>query len=134
MIIGNVLDDLGARLNTIKGLHVHDFESDDINVPTAMISLPNNIDMLRTYARGMDSLALEVFVLVSSTEDRVRRNKITPYGDGSGQFSIKQLLENGEYSSFDTLAVSKARFNVIRIAGINYLAIIFDISITGSGT
>lgn len=134
MILGNVIDDLGARLNTIKGLHVHDFESDDINVPTAMISLPTHINMMRTFARGMDSIDLEIYVLVSSTEDRVRRNKITPYGDGSGQYSIKQLLENGEYSSFDTLAVSKARFNVIRIAGINYLAAIFDIAITGSGT
>ena len=116
MILGNVLDDIGARLNLIKGLHVHNFESDDINVPAAMLGLPNNIDYSRTYARGMDALDLEAYILVSSTEDRVRRNLITPYGDGAGQYSIKDMLENGEYSAFDTILVSNGRFTTIRIS------------------
>jgi hypothetical protein len=133
MIIGDVMDDVGSRLETIPGLRVLPYEADDVNVPAAMISLPTNLDYSRAYARGMDSITLNIIILVSSVNDRIRRNEITPYGDGSGTKSIKQVLESGKYGSFDTIFVPRGNFDVINISELKYLGIRFVVTVTGQG-
>lgn len=133
MIIGDVMDELGTQLKTIDNLRVLPYEADSLNPPCATISLPSEIDYLGAYKRGMDKLILEVTVWVSRVDDRISRNQITPYADGSGARSIKTVLEAGTYTAFDTIAVSKGGFGIINLEGINYLGGIWTINIAGQG-
>lgn len=132
MIVGKVMDDIGKRLDTIPGLRVLPYEADDVNPPCALVSLPGEI-AYQTYQRGMDKLAIEVTILVSTVSDRVRRDQIAPYGDGAGPKSIKQVLETGQYTAFDIIAVAKGSFDVVNVAGQKYLAALFACIVQGSG-
>src|SRR5688500_13433478 len=120
MIIGDVMDEVGAQLDTINGLDVLPYEADSINPPCATISLPPSINYLGTYRRGMDKLVLEISIFVSMVDDRIRRDEIAPFADGSGSKSVKEVLESGTYTAFDTLAVRSGSFMVINIEDIDY--------------
>jgi hypothetical protein len=81
----------------------------------------------------MNRIELSVLILVCAVDDRVRRDEIVSYGDGSGSKSIKQVLETGNYTAFDTLAVTKSKFQVVSIARIKYVGAEFQIKISGRG-
>lgn len=133
MIIGDVMDEVGTQLNTITGIDVLPYDADSVNPPCAIVSLPPSINYLSTYKRGMDKLVLEVSILVSMADDRIRREEITPFADGSGPQSVKEVLESGTYTAFDTLAVRSGGFMVISIEGIEYLGAVFQVDISGQG-
>jgi hypothetical protein len=134
VIISDVMDELGNQLDTIDGLRVHNYEADDINVPAGLISLPRSIDFSTTYNRGMDKLVLNAVILVSVVGDKIRRDEIAPYADGAGPKSVKQILESTQYSSFDTIFVAKAVFDIFRFVDVDYLGLRFDINIAGEGS
>lgn len=134
MIITRVMDEIGNRLKSIPRLNVLSYEADDITVPAAMVSLPTLGTFDETYGRGMDSMTLYVTILVSSADDRIRRDQIAPYADGSGPTSIKQVLQSGSYTAFHTLRVASFSFNVVKISEIRYLAAVFTNEITGQGS
>lgn len=133
MIIADVMDEIGAQLETIPNLNVLPYEADDLSVPCALVSLPQNIEYLQAYARGMVKARIQITVAVSLVDDRVRRDQITPYGDSDGPRSIKHVLESGTYSAFDTIAVVLGRFTVVAIARVRYLVGLFDVDIAGQG-
>lgn len=134
MIIGDVMDQIGQQLDTIDGLRVKDYDPDEIQVPCGIVSLPTgDIDYLRQYVRGADSLQINVIILVAADGDRKRRDLITSYADGSGPKSIKQVLERGSYTAFETIAVQKARFAFLTYNRIKYLGIMFTCMIMGKG-
>lgn len=134
MIIGDVMDQVGAQLDSITGLRVSDYDADEIQVPAGIVSLPTgDIDYSRTYIRGMDSLNLIIIILVAADGDRVRRDQITPYADGAGPKSIVYVLEKGSYTAFDTISVDKGRFAFLTYNRIKYLGILFTAAITGNG-
>lgn len=133
MILGNVMDELADQLDTISVLRVKGYDADEIQVPAAIISLPTLIDYQRAYERGMDSLILTVIVLVAADSDRKRRDLITPYADGSGPKSIKEVLERGQYTSCDTVTVQTASFRFYTYNAIKFLGIGFTVAVTGKG-
>lgn len=133
MIITEVMDEIGEQLNTIDRLRVLPYEADDIDVPAAIVSLPASIDYLVTYARGMHQMTMLVTILVSLVDDRIRRSDIAPYADGTGDRSIKWVLENHKYTACNTLVVRSAVFSVISIAKNEYLGVVFTLDIAGPG-
>lgn len=133
MITENVMDELGVKLDTISNLNVLAYESDKITPPCALISLPTAINYDRTYIRGMDQLDIIVTVLVSTVGARVRRSLIAPYADGSGDRSIKQILEKGPYRTFDDITVRTGGFDIININKVNYLGFMANCRIVGQG-
>lgn len=133
MIIRDVMDQIGAQLDTIDGLRVWEYDADDIEPPAGIIRLTGDIDYLGAYNRGMVKIELSVLILVCAVDDRVRRDEIVAYADSSGSMSIKQVLETGSYTAFDTLAVAKSKFQVVSIARIKYVGAEFQIKISGRG-
>lgn len=133
MIVGDVMDDIGTRLDSIANLNVLPYEADDINVPAGLVSLPQDINYLGTYQRGMDTMVIIVTILVSLVDDRCRRDEVAPYADGSGTRSVKQVLETGEYTAFDVITVEMGTFDVININEVEYLAAQFRCKIAGQG-
>ena len=133
MIIGDVMDEVAAQLDTITGLRVYGFPADSITPPAAVLAYPDLVTFDQTYGRGMDRLTLPVLVIVGKVTARTSRDNLVPYADGSGTKSIKAVVEAGTYTSCDTVRVVTADFDVIRVGGIDYAAAQFDLDITGSG-
>lgn len=132
MIYSAVMDELGEYLRDIPRVKVKDFESDDVDVPCALIQLPYSINYLTTMGRGTEQAVLYVTLLASLVNDRKRRNEITAYADATGTRSVREALEGRQYKAFDTLAVESSRFTVVTIAGVKYVACVFKVNITGS--
>ena len=134
MIVGDVMDQIGKRLNTMPQLNVQDYDADSVEVPAALIGLPGDLDFLGTYSNGLHSIMLEITILVSRADDRISRDEIAPYGDGrDNPQSVLSILETGEYSAFDFCQVQSGRFQVVSIEEIEYLTAIFVVKIFGSG-
>jgi hypothetical protein len=134
MILLTVMQQIGARLDTIAGLRVYDYPADSISPPAAVIAYPDEINFDETYGRGMDRLTLPVLLIEGKASDRASRNNLVPYADGAGAKSIKAVVESGTYTAFDEVRVARCEFDVVRIAGVDYAAALFDLDIGGKGS
>lgn len=132
MDLNNVVDELVTRLQTITALRVHAEPPGTVSPPAAVISWPE-VSYDGTYGRGMDALTLPLVLVVGKASDRIARKTVNAYVNGSGARSIKAVLEAGTYTSFDVIRVASARFEVDSIGGIEFLAAVFSLEITGQG-
>ncbi|GAA2355328.1 hypothetical protein Cme02nite_69380 [Catellatospora methionotrophica] len=135
MDLNAVMDELGARLNTISGLRVSDFPPPTVTPPAGIVSYPDRVEFDATYGRGVDViLDLPIVIVEGKATDRGARDRISAYAAGSGTRSVKQVIESGTYTSFDEVRVKSAEFDVITIAGIDYISVLFRLDIGGPGS
>ncbi len=132
--LGSVMQAVADRLDTITGLRGFGFPPDSVTPPAAIVSYPDEYHFDDTYRRGMDRLTLPVVVVVGRVSDRASRDQLGVYCDGVGASSVKQVLESGTYTAFDSLVVRNATFDVVSIAGVDYMAALFDLDVVGRGT
>jgi hypothetical protein len=133
MNLGNVMDAVAARLDTIAGLRCFAYPPDSITPPAAIVAYPEELAFDATYDRGADTVLLPVIVAVGKVHDRGTRDLVAAYCTGSGASSIKAVVETGTYTAFDTVRVARAEFDVVRIGDTDYLAALFDLDIIGNG-
>ena len=133
MNIDKVMTEVAHQLGTITGLRVYDFPQANPAPPAAIVCYPNQIVYDETYQRGYDMVSFNVGVLVGRVSDRAARRVVAGYAAGSGPSSIKAVLESGTYSELDTIKVASAEFDVYTQTGQDYLAMIFEVEITGRG-
>lgn len=137
MNLADVMDELAARIDTITGLRVYAYPPDTVQPPAAVVDLPESYTFDATFGRGTDTMTIPVTVLVGKVSDRVSRDAIAPYFDGSGAKSIKQVVEAGTYTAFDSDSVQVRAaadpFEVWTYAGVAYLGGAFRIDIAGQG-
>lgn len=84
MDLGEVMDEVGDRLDTLDGLRVHRYPADAVTPPAAVITYPDEYMYDDTYARGMDRMTLPVVVLVGKVSERVTRNRVADWLNRSG--------------------------------------------------
>lgn len=134
MILNDVMNEVGAQLDTITGLRVWDYPPNKITPPAAIVAYPDTLDFDATYGRGSDRLTLPVLVVVGKVSDRASRRQLATYCDGAGASSIKAVLEAGTYTAFDSIRVMRIDFDAVTIAGVDYAAALFDVDIFGQGS
>jgi hypothetical protein len=135
MNLGDVMDQVAGRLDTIDGLNVFAFPPDSLSPPAAWIAYPAAYTFDATYGRGMDRITdLGVVVVVGKVSDRSTRDLISQYADGSGSASVKAVLQSGTYNAFDGLRVTEVTFDVVTRGGTDYLAALFTLDIAGKGS
>lgn len=132
MDLEEVMQELADQLETITGLRVHGYPPATIAPPAAVVSYPD-ITFDLTYGRGGDRYELPLVVAVGKAYDRASRALAAPYAAGSGDQSIKEVIEAGEYESFDSVRVSSVAFDVIAFGDVQYLAATFTLDIAGQG-
>lgn len=135
MNLGDVMDDLRAALATIDGLRVPAWGEQNITPPAGIVLPPNRIEYGVTYGAGCDRYPdVWVMVLVPDPDDWRAYAAIAPYCDGSGASSVRAAIEGYAYTSCDRQAVrvAEAEFDVVKYAGIPYLAAIFHTDLTGT--
>jgi hypothetical protein len=129
-----VMEEVAQVLRSITGLNVHSYPADRISPPAGYLSYPESIAYDGTYQRGDDSFVnLPIVLLASKVTDRTARDRVAEWSAGSGPKSIKGLLEAWSWTSCDDLTVNSCEFNVERIAGIDYLAVMFKATVVGPG-
>lgn len=136
MILSDVMDDVARRLGMIEGLRAYEFPPDKVDIPAAVVSYPDDLTYDGVYQRGGDRMTLPVVAVVGRASDRAARDLLSVYVDGDGPKSFKRVLESKDlpaYTAFDSVRVMKAEFDVVTIAGVDYVAALFDLDIIGSG-
>ena len=134
MDLGAVMDEIGDQLDTIAGLRVYRYPPDQVAPPAAIVTYPENITYDETYGRGMDRYPdLSVVVMVGKVSDRASRDAISVYADGTGDKSIKTVVEAGTHTAFDSVRVTGGEFDIVSMAGVEYLAATFNLDIAGPG-
>jgi hypothetical protein len=135
MNLGDVMDAVGDRLDTIEDLRVFAHPPPKIYPPAAWVAYPEGYVYDATYGRGMDRITnLGVVVVVGKVSDRSARDRISAYADGSGARSVKAVLESGTYTAFDTIRVVDVTFDVLTVAADDYLGALFTLDIAGQGS
>jgi len=132
MDLNDVVDELVTQLRTIDPLRVHSEPPGTVNPPAAVISWPD-VQFDGTYGRGMDTLTLPLVLVVGKTSERISRKTVNAYVNGSGPKSVKDVLEAGTYTAFDFVRVTSVNFAVDTLGGVEFLAAVFSLEITGSG-
>lgn len=134
MNVTDVMDELTTALATITGLRAYAWARDSITPPAALVMLPNSYRYDETYGRGSDRATFDVVVCVGKADDRSAFKAIGAYADGSGAGSVKAAVDGGTYTACDSVRVASVTFDVVRIAGTDYLAATFEVDVLGSGS
>lgn len=134
MNLQGVMEEVSTALETIEGLRVFPYWVDRITPPSAIVGLPDPYNYDGTFNRGMDTLTLPIYVVVGKADSKSAIRELSQYADGSGTHSVKQAVDGYEVTACDSATVQSVEFSVISIAGIDYLAGVFDVSIIGSGS
>lgn len=131
--VADVMSQLATQLDTISGLRVSDHVPKSISPPAAVVALPTSYDYDGTFARGMDRLSLSIHLLVGQVVSRTATQKLAGYMNGSGASSVKQVLEAGTYTAFDSLRVQSVTVGTITVEGVEFLGAIFVVDVVGQG-
>lgn len=134
MNLADVLDEIGEALDLIDGLRVYPYMADAIQPPAAIVAYPDSITFDQTYDRGIDRMAASVIIAAGRASARAARDVIAEFADGSGRRSVKATIEGRDYTTFDSVRVLSAEFDVITVANVDYIAATFELDVVGSGT
>lgn len=138
MDVKAVMDEIGAKLETIDELRVYPYFADKVMPPGAVVGIPDDITYDESFQRGSDVLTLPVFLMVSRANDRAGSEQLAAYLAGSGARSVKAAVDSkrltNEYTSCDTVRVQRAALGSMTSAGVDLLGVEFTVQITGSGS
>lgn len=133
MLLAGVMQLLADQAATIDGLRCFGFPADSVVPPALMVGFPESYDFDEAYERGMDKVVLPLWLVVPRTVDRTTRDLLAAYCDGSGETSIKAVLEAGTYPGL-TVNVDAVEFDFnVSIAAIGMPAAKFTVSVWGEG-
>jgi hypothetical protein len=134
VILGDVMDQVARRLDSISGLHSHAWPVLSVTSPAAVVLYPSTYTFDETYGRGMDRFPLPVAVMVGRTTERTTRDILSGFLSGSGPSSIKEVIESGTYDAFDSVRVTGAEIDVMTMGGVDYWGAVFELDIVGPGS
>ena len=132
MTVSTVRDNLKTQLSSISGLRIYDTVPDSINTPAAVVGMLD-MDFDATMNRGYDRATLDVILITGRMSERSAQNTLDTYLSGSGNSSIKTVVEANKTLSgaVQTLRVTAATSGSIQVSGIDYLAYRFRVELIG---
>lgn len=132
MDLDAVMTEIATALDTITGLRLCIVGEKPVP-PAAWVSYPENITFDLTYGRGEDSMDLQIVLIVGKVNDRSTRTALAAYCKGSGASSVKAAVDGGTYTAADVVRVTEADFDVVTLAGVDHMAAIFSVHVSGNG-
>jgi hypothetical protein len=134
MKLADVMDEAATVLGTITGLRVTAWPPGSVVPPAGIVSFPDRIDYQTTYGRGVNVIrALPFVLIVGRATERAARDTASAWTAGVGPASVVAAMEGHTWTSCDDLTVIAAHFDVVTIAGVDYLAAMFEADVIGSG-
>jgi hypothetical protein len=129
-----VMDEVASVLREITGLNVFPYPPESLTPPAGYVSYPRSIDMDGTYGRGEDQFTdLPIVLVASKVMTLAARETVAAWASGDGPKSIKAFMEAHSWTTCDDLTVTSGEFDVEKIAGVDYLAVMFKATVVGPG-
>lgn len=129
-----IMVEAAKALSKITGLRVESYPPDDLTPPAGYVSYPESIDYDQAYQRGEDTIVgLPVVLLCEQVTGRTARDLVGRWTAGDGPESIKARFEAWAWPDGHEAVITQARFDVEKLAGVEYLAVQFTATITGPG-
>jgi hypothetical protein len=91
--IGQIVEAVETRLETISGLRTAEYVPDAVNPPQAVVDFSGPIDYHQTFVHGKQRLELTVIILVSRSVDRIGSAALAAYASTTGTNSIHAAIE-----------------------------------------
>lgn len=133
MNIADVMDELGAALETIPDLRVFPYWADRVTPPAAVVTWPE-VTYDLTFQRGTDRMELPLIVMTGKVDARSARDLMAKYADGSGTYSVKVAVDSYAATGYDTATVQRVEFGVTQMAAVEYLSATFFVDVVGDGS
>lgn len=133
--LGQVMDEVASVLAQIPGLRVFAFPPPTLTPPAGYVSYPASVDYLETYQRGVAGFTeLPITLLAGKPTEISSRNTIAEWVAADGPVSVVALMDTHEWVSCDGVTISDTvEFDIEKIGGVEYLAVVFRASVTGPG-
>lgn len=133
MLLSDVMDDLGQALETISGLRVFPYWARSVHPPAAIVAWPDPLNYDATMGRGSDRCEMLVMLVVGNVDSRSSRNELAAFLDGSGDRSVKRVIESHIPFAYDSARVQRANVAVMTIAAVEFLSATFHVDVIGKG-
>jgi hypothetical protein len=134
MNLKDVMEEIADKLKLFTGHNVFSYPVDSITPPGGVIGYPESITYDETYQQGeMMFNNLPVWLVTGRTDSESARNQASEWTDPQGGNSVKKFLDTTSYSSCDDVQVGTATFDTFSVGAIEYLVVIFDVTVTGEG-
>lgn len=133
MNTGTARTEIAARLSTIDGLRGRKHPPGTVTPGDAIVQ-PQRVNFDQTYGRGSDRADMGVIVVAGRPYDEASHERLDTYAAGSGDSSVKAVLESGTYTAFDELVVTSVEWDVMKLSGVDYLAALFTLDIMAPGS
>jgi hypothetical protein len=134
MDLGQVMDEVGNALGSIAGLRVFPYSVARVSPPAAVVLWPERIDFDAAMGRGGDRITLPVIVLIGKVDERSARDRLAPLLSSSGPGSVKQVVEDYEAVSWDSVRVVSAVPDSFTSGENTYIGATFTLDIIGKGS
>lgn len=133
--LARVMQEVALACSRVTGLtRFYSYPPATLVAPAGYVSYPSRILYNTTYQRGQaDYEDLPIVLVVGKPSDRRARDLVAEWSAADGPRSIISALEEWEWQSCDDVTVGSAEFDVERIAGVDYLAVLFKASAVGPG-
>ena len=123
--LGDVMDALGTALNGYPalGYNVYDYPVASMVTPCVFLGVPDSIEYDTTYARGVDSFTIPMYVVTGTQIDQDVRDALATYADGT---VFKASVE-----AITTMCVrcTTAEFVTVGMGGVDYSAVKFTLQV-----
>lgn len=133
MDLNAVTAEVGEALQTIDGLKVLPFTANHLTPPSALFGYPEDTAYDLTYQAGTDSFTLPITIVVAALTDKGSYADLMNYASGSGPRSVRAAVRDFSFTACDVAMVVSAEFGTWQISGTDYLAVTFDVRISGKG-
>lgn len=136
MILADVVAELAVGLARIEGLEIYEYLPKQIaGAPAAILAYPDDGAFDLTYARGSDGFdPFPIVVAVGDVYGPQTMADVSGYVSGSGARSVKAAVEAIENpTAFDFAVVTAFEVTPLTFNRVEYLSVIFDCTIVGSG-
>lgn len=137
MNLSDVYVEIETRLRTIPKLNVPTIEAQSITADAVLWSLPEERNYDQTYGNGgLEQVPIELTLCIGKTSMRGATQRALEYSDPSGPRSVRQAINSTPatpYTSCDDVQVTQSKFAPVEVGGVEYLAVLFTVMISGSG-
>ena len=135
--LADIMEALGARLDTVAGLRGFGYSPDNPQTPCAFPLVPSIPSYRETMRHGTYVLQFRIALLTAAQLDKVGQHKLARYANPTGTSSVRAALEDGDKTLgglVDDLVVDGFDSNGLEEVGIgSYYGGTFTVRIIASG-
>jgi len=133
--LARVMQEVALACSAITGItRFYAYPPGTLTAPAGYVSYPERILYNQTYQRGQAEYeGLPIVLVVGRPTERRARDMVADWSAADGPRSVVSRLEEWDWQSCDDLTVQDAVFDVERIAGVDYLAVMFKATVAGPG-